>query len=64
MSFELEPGVRVTKTIDLGAWAKRRMNGVRALAPGGYSVSLSYDSSRESTAWAGMLHASTTIRVP
>lgn len=64
VSFEIAPGGRLTKTIDLGAWAKRRMNGSRALASGGYTVSLTYDSSRETTAWPGTLHATTTMRVP
>lgn len=64
VSFELAPGGKLTKTIDLGAWAKRRMNGSRALASGGYTVSLTYDSSRETTAWPGTLHATTTMRVP
>lgn len=63
VSFELAPGDKLTKTIDMGAWAKRRMNGSRALASGGYTVLLTYDSSHETMAWAGTLHATTTIRV-
>lgn len=64
VSYELAPGATLTRTIDLDAWARRRVNGGRALAHGGYTVDVLYDSSRETGAWAGTLRASVTVRVP
>ncbi|CAN5437112.1 hypothetical protein BH09MYX1_BH09MYX1_16040 [soil metagenome] len=63
ISYELGPGSSLTKKIDLDAWARRRINGGRPLAPGGYTVSLDYSSVHETWAWAGNLHATTTILI-
>jgi hypothetical protein len=63
VSYELGPGARLTKTIDAGEWAKRRLNGGLAIVPGGYNAIVTYDSSHETTAWAGTLRATTTFVV-
>lgn len=42
-SVELAPGKRVTKTLDLAAWATHPGNGKKALGVGSYKVSVSYD---------------------
>ncbi len=64
VSVEIEPGAHYTKTIDLDAWARRRVNGGRALTPGVYNVSVTYDSRRESWVFSGVLHATTRIMIP
>lgn len=62
-SVELAPGKRVTKTLDLAAWATHAGNGKRPLGAGSYKVSVSYDSSRETYAWAGKLSATTVMLI-
>ncbi len=52
-----------TKNVDFAAWAKRAPNGSKALAAGTWTANLSWDSTRESWAWAGTLHATTTFVV-
>ncbi len=63
VSYELGPGARLTKTIDLGEWARRRLNGGLAIAPGGYNANVTYDSAHETTAWAGTLRVTATVTV-
>lgn len=63
-SVELGPAGRHTETIDLGAWAARRVNGGRPLAAGGYVVDIQYDSSRETWAWSGTLHTTANVVIP
>lgn len=63
VSVELGPGDRITKNVDFAAWAKRAPNGSKALASGTWTANLSWDSTRESWAWAGTLHATTTFVV-
>lgn len=63
-SVELGPNGRYTETIDLGAWAKRRVNGGRALTAGGWVVTLDYVTSHETTAWSGVLRTTTNVVIP
>jgi hypothetical protein len=63
VSVELASGQRVTKTLDVAAWAARAVNGGKPLAAGTYELSAVYDSSKEDRVWAGKLTARTVLVV-
>lgn len=63
VSVELAPGQRVTKTVDVAAWAARGINGKKPLAAGTYQLTAAYDSGREDWVWSGKLTAKAVLVV-
>ena len=58
----LAPGESITHTVDLQAWAKRRTNGAKPIAPGPYTVYVNYAVRAEEETprykvWTGTLEA-------
>ncbi|WP_125474083.1 hypothetical protein [Caballeronia humi] len=62
--IDLVPGAITGETIDLDAWASRAANGARPLATGRYQATIVYDTTHETSVWAGHLEAAATVDVP
>jgi hypothetical protein len=52
---DLAPGQAIEHTIDIVAWAKRKVNGAQPLAPGTYRMSATYQVSEAGPLWNGKL---------
>ncbi len=63
VSVLLAPGERVTKSVDLVAWAKRKVNGGAPIPPGAWTAAVTYDTTRETWVWSGKLTATTGVVV-
>jgi len=61
---DLAPGAEAAETIDLAAWALRKVNREQALAPGHFQGRVVYDTGTETRGWQGRLEAPFVIDVP
>ncbi|MGA9770390.1 MAG: hypothetical protein WBV94_15230 [Blastocatellia bacterium] len=62
---DLAPGQEIEHVIDVVAWAKRKPNGARPLAPGTYRMWASYEVSDPGPVWNGKLVSPTVdITIP
>lgn len=62
---DLNPGQDLEHVIDLVAWAKRKANGARPLAPGSYRMRATYEVSEPGPVWNGKLVSPTVnITIP
>jgi hypothetical protein len=62
---DLAPGQEVEHVIDVVAWAQRKPNGARPLAPGTYRMWASYEVTEPGDVWTGKLVSPTVaITIP
>lgn len=65
MTADLAPGQDLDHVIDVVAWAKRKPNGARPLAPGTYRMWATYEVSEPGPVWNGKLVSPTVdITIP
>ena len=65
MTADLAPGQDLEHVIDVVAWAKRKPNGARPLAPGTYRMWATYEVSEPGPVWNGKLVSPTVdITIP
>jgi hypothetical protein len=65
MTADLAPGQDLEHVIDVVAWAKRKPNGARPLAPGTYRMWATYEVSEPRPVWNGKLVSPTVdITIP